>query len=128
MENEEICVHIKEIIELKLPEELVCEECIKTGSGWVHLRTCQTCGATLCCDKSDNKHMTHHYNQTHHAVIISAEPHERWLWCYEDEIFADYYNRIYVFTNRIVEKLKSTYFISSGLKSGPGSTSTVSCK
>jgi len=90
MENEEICEHIKAIKQLKLPKELVCEECIKIGSDWVHLRTCQTCGATLCCDQSPQMHMTKHYHHTHHPVIISAQPDEKWLWCYPDEAFVDY--------------------------------------
>lgn len=68
----------------------MCEECIKTGSDWMHLRTGQTCGATLCCDSSPDKHMTKHYHHTHHLVVISAEPREKWLWGYKDEIFADY--------------------------------------
>lgn len=90
METEQICDHIKNIKALKLPKELVCEECIKTNSTWVHLRTCQTCGRTLCCDDSPNTHMTKHYHATQHPVISSAMPGERWLWCYTDEIFTDY--------------------------------------
>lgn len=87
---EEVCVHIKEIKELKTSADYVCEDCIKTGDDWVHLRTCQTCGATLCCDDSPNKHATKHYHKTSHPVIISAEPGERWLWCYKDELFIEY--------------------------------------
>ncbi len=90
MENDEICEHIQKIKELKQPKELACEECIKIGSDWVHLRTCQVCGATLCCDQSPNKHMTKHYHHTHHPVVISAQPGEKWMWCYVDEVFADY--------------------------------------
>lgn len=90
MENPEICNHIQEIKSLKFAKELVCEECIKIGSDWVHLRTCQTCGATLCCDQSPHAHMTSHYHKTDHPVVISAEPGEKWLWCYKDEVFADY--------------------------------------
>ncbi len=90
MEEEQICEHIQEIKDLKQPVDLVCDECVKTGSHWVHLRTCQTCGATLCCDQSPNKHMTKHFHETHHPVVISAEPGEKWLWCYEDEIFVEY--------------------------------------
>jgi hypothetical protein len=90
METENVCNNISEIKKLKLPKDLVCEECVKTGSTWVHLRTCQTCGATLCCDQSPNKHMTKHYHLTKHPVIISAQPGEKWFWCYEDEIFAEY--------------------------------------
>jgi hypothetical protein len=85
-----VCEHIRQIKSLKQPKELVCEECIKTGSEWVHLRTCQTCGVTLCCDSSPHKHMTKHHNHTHHPVIISAQPDEKWLWCYVDHVFSEY--------------------------------------
>ncbi len=87
---QEVCVHIKEIHDLRLPQDYVCEECIKAGGRWVHLRTCQTCGTTLCCDDSPSKHMTKHNHETHHPVIISAEPGERWLWCYTDDQFVRY--------------------------------------
>lgn len=85
-----ICKHLKAIKELKLSKDDVCAECVKIGSDWVHLRTCQTCGATLCCDDSPNKHMTKHFHQTGHPVVISSEPGERWMWCYVDEAFAEY--------------------------------------
>ena len=88
--SNETCEHIQSLTELKQPEEHVCEECIKTGSTWVHLRTCQTCGVTLCCDASPHKHMTKHYHRSGHPVIISAESGERWIWCYADEAFAEY--------------------------------------
>ena len=90
MKNTEICEHINQVTSIKQPAKRVCEECIKTGAHWVHLRTCQTCGATLCCDSSPNKHMTKHYHATQHPVVISAEPEEKWLWCYKDEMMAEY--------------------------------------
>ena len=86
----EICNDINAIEELKTAKEYVCDECVKTGSRWVHLRTCQTCGETLCCDNSPHQHMTAHFHATQHPVVISAEPGERWLWCYKDELFVDY--------------------------------------
>lgn len=88
MEN--VCAHIEDLDTLKQPVTLVCDECIKTGSSWVHLRTCQTCGTTLCCDSSPGKHMTKHFHHTQHPVVISAQPDERWIWCYVDEVMADY--------------------------------------
>ena len=88
--QESIYTDIKAIKDLKTPEKHVCAECIKTGSHWLHLRTCQTCGITLCCDSSPNQHMTNHYNKTAHPVIISAEPGEQWLWCYKHEVMAGY--------------------------------------
>jgi hypothetical protein len=85
-----ICSDIKKIKQLKTATEYVCAECIKSGSSWMHLRICQTCGITLCCDDSPNKHMTKHYHKTSHPVVISAEPGEKWIWCYKHELFAEY--------------------------------------
>ena len=60
------------------------------GAKWVHLRTCQQCGATLCCDSSPNRHATKHARGSGHPVVASAEPGERWLYCYPHETFAEY--------------------------------------
>jgi hypothetical protein len=84
------CKHIDQLTELKEAKDYICEECVKTGDTWLHLRTCQTCGVTLCCDSSPNTHMTKHFQATSHPVIISAEPGERWIWCFKDEVFAGY--------------------------------------
>ena len=86
----ETCAHIDAVGELKTPRKPVCEECIKIGASWVHLRTCQTCGATLCCDASPNRHATKHAHASQHPVIASAERGERWLYCYPDDAFAEY--------------------------------------
>ena len=88
--DESLCVHIKGIDKIKHPKNPVCEECIKTNDEWVHLRTCQECGITLCCDNSPNKHATKHAHATKHPVIASAQPDERWLFCYQDDIFTEY--------------------------------------
>jgi hypothetical protein len=87
---EETCSHINAIKTVKRPTTLECEECVKIGSGWVHLRTCQTCRATLCCDSSPNRHATAHAQVSQHPVIASAQPEERWLYCYPDEMFVEY--------------------------------------
>ena len=87
---EKLCEHLSAITEVKIGEKHVCEECIKHNGKWLHLRTCQTCDVTLCCDDSPSKHMTKHYHEVHHPVIASAQPGERWLWCYPDELFAEY--------------------------------------
>lgn len=84
------CEHITQLEAIKNPKKRVCETCEKTGDRWVHLRTCQTCGVTLCCDSSPNQHARHHFQETGHPVIISAEPGERWLWCYEDNLYNRY--------------------------------------
>ena len=84
------CPEISAITTVTLPQVRICEECVKTGDRWVHLRTCQTCGATLCCDASPNRHASRHARAARHPVIASAEPGERWLYCYIDEVFAEY--------------------------------------
>jgi hypothetical protein len=85
-----VCVHIDAISDIKQPRRRVCEECEKMGGQWVHLRTCQECDATLCCDSSPNKHATKHARATGHPVIASAQLGERWLYCYPDDAFAEY--------------------------------------
>lgn len=90
MDEQTICSHITAIKDVKISDDYVCGECIKHHTEWVHLRVCQTCGLTLCCDDSPEKHMTKHYHTTKHPVISSAQPGERWLWCYPDEVFAEY--------------------------------------
>ena len=81
---------MKAITELKTAKEFVCEECIKSGSTWVHLRTCQECGVTLCCDSSPNQHASKHARASGHPVVASAEVGERWLYCYPDDEMAQY--------------------------------------
>lgn len=87
MVHPKLCEHISAINDLKKARAYECEECVKTGSKWVHLRTCQSCGVTLCCDSSPNKHASAHFHETGHPVIQSAEPGETWVWCYLDEIY-----------------------------------------
>jgi uncharacterized UBP type Zn finger protein len=66
----------------------VCEECIRMGSSWLHLRLCLECGHVGCCDSSPNKHATKHFRTTRHPLIRSIEPGEGWVWCYVDNLVA----------------------------------------
>lgn len=84
------CSHITALGTLKTAKRRECEECVKTGAEWVHLRTCQTCGATLCCDSSPNQHASKHARAAAHPVITSAERGERWVYCFVDDAFAEY--------------------------------------
>ena len=63
-----------------------CEDCIRLGTQWVHLRLCLTCGKVACCDSSPQRHATAHFHETTHPVIRSAEPGESWRWCYRHEL------------------------------------------
>ncbi len=66
-----------------------CEECLRTGMRWVHLRLCLTCGHVGCCDSSPGRHATRHFHQVGHPVIASYEPGERWGWCYVEQTEVD---------------------------------------
>lgn len=81
------CSHLDQIQAVS-PLTAGCEECLRTGDDWVHLRLCLKCGHVGCCDDSKNKHATAHFHATGHPVIESLEPGENWRWCYLDEILA----------------------------------------
>ena len=81
----ETCKHLDQI-QVRSTKQHVCEDCVKTGDSWVHLRMCLTCGHVGCCDSSKNKHATRHFHATDHPLMRSIEPGEDWLWCYVDEM------------------------------------------
>ena len=90
MSESPICSHLDQIEVTELPEPIEgCEECLKIGSGWVHLRMCMTCGEVGCCDNSPNKHATAHFHASGHPVIEGYDPPEGWGWCYVDEVLFD---------------------------------------
>jgi uncharacterized UBP type Zn finger protein len=82
----EYCEHVNEIVEVT-PSTNGCEDCLKMGGRWVHLRLCQSCGHVGCCDNSPNRHATKHFNATTHPIIKSFEPGEDWGFCYPDDQF-----------------------------------------
>ena len=82
------CAHLASIATVTPAAEYVCDECVAMGARWVHLRTCQTCGGTRCCDSSPNRHASAHARASGHPVMASAEPGERWLYCYPDDTIA----------------------------------------
>ncbi|MGA2561789.1 MAG: hypothetical protein ABSF17_19130 [Terracidiphilus sp.] len=55
------CTHIADHVKNVKPRSKGCEECLKTGDTWVHLRMCLECG--------------------------SAERGEDWRWCYIDDTY-----------------------------------------
>ena len=83
----EPCRHLDEI-KITHTSKKGCEECLKMGDTWVHLRLCMSCGHVGCCDDSRNKHATSHFHATKHPLIRSIEPGESWIWCYVDNLIA----------------------------------------
>ena len=81
------CTHVKDHAKKVNPDPKGCEECLKVGDRWVHLRMCLECGHVGCCDSSKNRHARAHYSETQHPLIKSAERGEDWSWCYADEVY-----------------------------------------
>jgi uncharacterized UBP type Zn finger protein len=79
------CGHLDQVRDVT-PSADGCEDCLKIGSRWVHLRLCLECGHVGCCDSSPNRHATKHFHQTRHPIVRSLEPGENWRWCYADEM------------------------------------------
>jgi len=82
------CTHTS-AIHTVVPSALGCEECLKTGDQWVHLRLCRTCGHVGCCDDSPNRHATKHFRATQHPIIEGYDPPEGWGWCFVDKVMLD---------------------------------------
>ena len=85
MATTQVCTHLDEIKHPK-PRSKGCEECLKLGDAWVHLRLCESCGHVGCCDSSKNKHATKHARATNHPIIKSFQPGEDWFYCYLDDV------------------------------------------
>ncbi len=79
------CTHLDQIYDVE-PSAQGCEECLKTGDWWVHLRECLVCGHVGCCDSSPNRHATKRFHSTEHPLVQSFEPGENWIFCYVDKV------------------------------------------
>jgi hypothetical protein len=81
------CTHLDSVKVLELPDSVAgCEDCLREGGVWLHLRICLECGHVGCCDDSPNRHATAHHHSSGHPLIRSLEPGEEWSWCFVDEI------------------------------------------
>jgi hypothetical protein len=81
------CTHLNTIEITELPPLVEgCEDCLRTGDPWCHLRICLACGYVGCCDSSPGRHATAHGHSSGHAIIRSIQPGENWSWCFVDEI------------------------------------------
>ena len=83
------CGHVNQIRDDVEPSARGCEDCLRIGDRWVHLRLCLSCGHVGCCDSSKNKHATAHFHATEHPVVASFEPGENWRWCYVDKVMLE---------------------------------------
>ena len=80
------CAHLDQADPAAEPSSTGCEDCLRSGGTWMHLRMCRTCGHVGCCDNSPGRHATGHHQSTGHPLISTYEPGEDWWWCYPEEI------------------------------------------
>ena len=83
------CAHAGAIRDVT-PSAKGCEECLKTGDRWVHLRLCRACGHVGCCDSSPNRHATAHFHKTRHPIIEGYDPPEGWGYVDETMVELDH--------------------------------------
>ena len=83
------CTHLDQVRDVSPRTPQGCEECLKMGASWVHLRLCLECGHVGCCDSSQHRHATKHFHQTQHPIVKSFEPGEDWGWCYADDVMLE---------------------------------------
>ncbi len=80
------CSHLDQIVVARPDTVAGCEDCLKIGGQWVHLRVCRMCGHVGCCDSSPNRHATAHVRASGHPIVTSLEPGENWSYCYVDDV------------------------------------------
>jgi len=83
------CRHLDQVREVEPRTPAGCEECLKTGGLWGHLRVCVTCGHVGCCDESPGWDATKLYRRSRHPLIRSFQPGEDWGWCYADRLLLE---------------------------------------
>jgi hypothetical protein len=81
------CDHLDRATDAEPSTTQGCEDCLREGTRWVHLRECLECGHVGCCDNSPRTHATKHWTSSGHALMRSFEPGEEWGWCYADDLF-----------------------------------------
>jgi hypothetical protein len=83
------CRHVSVVRTIEPRTRAGCEECLRLGMHWVHLRSCLTCGQVGCCDSSPGRHASAHSRTDGHPIARSIEPGEDWAWCYVDELLIE---------------------------------------
>lgn len=82
------CTHVDQVRDVT-PSADGCEDCLRIGDAWFHLRMCLVCGYVGCCDTSKNKHATKHFRAVGHPIMRSMQPGEDWAWCFVDQVFLE---------------------------------------
>ncbi len=85
--SDAVCAHLDSIRDVEPSTREGCEDCLREGTRWVHLRMCLSCGHVGCCDDSPMRHARAHAQAVEHPIVRSFEPGEDWRWCFVDEVF-----------------------------------------
>jgi EmrB/QacA subfamily drug resistance transporter len=85
--TEATCTHLDDVhADVPPSTDQGCEDCLRDGGTWVHLRKCLRCGHVGCCDNSPGRHASQHWHTSSHPLVQSFEPGEDWGWCYPDKL------------------------------------------
>jgi len=76
------CAHLAQVRPVAPVDDRICEDCVRLGTRWHHLRVCRACGHKGCCDQSPERHARGHFRLTGHAIMRTTEPGEDWTWCF----------------------------------------------
>ena len=84
------CAHLGTVDVNVTPSSGGCEDRLRNGGPWLHLRLCMHCGHVGCCDSSPNRHATARWAaHDDHPVVRLYEPREDWWWCYAEQLAFD---------------------------------------
>lgn len=85
--TEATCTHLDQVSPDVPPStDRGCEDCLREGGTWVHLRRCLRCGHVGCCDDSPGRHASRHWDASSHPLVQSFQPGDDWAWCYPDRL------------------------------------------
>src|SRR2546430_17051630 len=70
------CPHVSQVRHVVPSTTMGCEDCLREGTGWVHLRLCLTCGHVGRCDSSPRRHARAHWHRPGHAIVPQSDPAE----------------------------------------------------
>ena len=87
-------LHASETIRTVTPSALGCEECLKIGLAWVHLRHLPYLRPCRLLRRLAEPARDQAFPRTGHPIIEGYDPPEGWGWCYVDEMMFDLSDRM----------------------------------
>jgi len=84
--NATVCSHVAEHLKKVKPQSKGCEECLKIGDRWLHLRMCLECGTWLL-RLVEEPARAGAFPRDEASADPIRRAREDWKWCYIDEVY-----------------------------------------